>query len=98
MLLQSLNAGCFVEFNLVDRRNKAERLGNNGGSFAGWLGKYNKLLAKGVNRSAVAPAMMASTERGSWNCDNASIAERFDRVVADRVEEIAIFTFDPLSW
>jgi hypothetical protein len=70
----------------------------NGGSFAGWLGKYNKLLAKGVNRSAVAPAMMASTERGSWNCDNASIAERFDRVVADRVEEIAIFTFDPLSW
>lgn len=35
----------------------------NGGSMPGWLGKYDHLLAEGVNRSAVAPAMMASTER-----------------------------------
>ena len=69
----------------------------NGGSMSGWLQKYDHLLAKGVNRSAVAPAMMASAGRGPWNCENASIAQRYDKVVADGIEEIAIFTYDPTS-
>jgi hypothetical protein len=65
----------------------------NGGSYSGWLAKYKRLLGPGVNRSAVAPAMMASTERGKWNCENASIAQRYDKVVADGLDEIAIFTY-----
>jgi hypothetical protein len=69
----------------------------NGGSYKGWLAKYQKLLQPAVNRTAVAPAMMASTERGAWNCDNATIAQRYTKVVADGIDEIAIFTFDPVS-
>ena len=69
----------------------------NGGSYNGWVAKYKQLLQPGVNRSAVAPAMMASTERGQWNCDNTTIAQRYERVVADGINEIAIFTYDPTS-
>ena len=69
----------------------------NGGSYKGWLAKYEHLLGPGVNRSAVAPAMMASTERGAWNCDNVTIAERYNKVVSDGLREIAIFTYDPTS-
>lgn len=69
----------------------------NGVSYSGWLGKYQKLLRPGVNRTAVAPAMMADTERGAWNCDNTTIAQRYAKVVADGINEIAIFTFDPTS-
>lgn len=66
----------------------------NGKSYKDWLSNYNRLLHPGVNRSAVAPAMMAGTGRGTWNCDNASFAERYDKVVADGLNEIAIFGFD----
>lgn len=69
----------------------------NGGSYSGWLTKYERLLQPTVNRTAVAPAMMASTERGAWNCDNTSIAQRYKKVVADGLNEIAIFTYDPTS-
>lgn len=69
----------------------------NGGSWDGWLSKYDKLLAHNINRSRVAPAMMASTERGDWNCENASISQRYEQVVKDGIEEIAIFTYDPMG-
>ena len=65
-----------------------------GRSYKDWLSNYNRLLQEGVNRSAVAPAMMANTGRGMWNCDNASFAERYDKVVADGLNQIAIFGFD----
>ena len=71
--------------------------GQAGAGMAGWLANYGKLLVPGVNRSHVAPAMLASTLRGTWNCENNSIQQRFDRMVADGMEEIAIFTFDPTS-
>ena len=64
----------------------------------GWLANYDKLLASGVNRDSVAPAMLASSLRGTWNCMNSSIEQRYNRIVADGLEEIAIYTFDPTSW
>ena len=65
---------------------------------SGWLENYGKLLAPGVNRDHVAPAMLASTLRGTWNCLNSSIEQRYRRIVADDLREIAIYTFDPTSW
>jgi hypothetical protein len=69
-----------------------------GAGMAGWLAHYEKLLSPGVNRLHVAPAMLASSLRGTWNCLNASIEQRYNRIVKDGLKEIAIFTFDPTSW
>ena len=72
--------------------------GQVGAGMTGWLANYEKLLAPGVNRASVAPAMLASSLRGTWNCMNSSIEQRYNRIVADGLEEIAIYTFDPTSW
>ena len=42
-----------------------------------------------------APAMLISTERGTWNWNETAIEERMARMGADGVREFASFTFDP---
>lgn len=64
----------------------------NGQSFAQWMINYESVIRFGPTK--VAPAMLASTERGSWNCDNNTMYQRMARLVKDNVTEVAIF---PLS-
>jgi len=47
--------------------------------------------------SKMVPSMLASTERGDWNCEPAGMAERVARLLADNTTELGLFALEPAA-
>eukprot|EP00040_Diaphanoeca_grandis_P041541 m.6018 g.6018 ORF g.6018 m.6018 type:complete len:207 (-) comp4845_c0_seq1:203-823(-) len=52
----------------------------------------NKLLSALPHK--MVPSMLASTERGDWNCEDAGMAQRVQRILQDNATELALFALD----
>ena len=65
-------------------------------NYSGWLKHYRGTVVNGnISRSKAGVAMLASTERGDWNCEIATMKQRMAQLKADNVPELAIFVLRP---
>lgn len=65
-------------------------------NFSGWLKLYRtSVVNDNISRTKIAAGMLASTERGSWNCNSKAMRERIKQIEADGIREIAIFKLTP---
>lgn len=78
----------------------------NGKSFEEWLTNYHSVIGcftKSCGEldstsqipAKMAPAMLASTERGDWNCEPAGMGQRVAQLLSDNATEMALFVLSP---
>ena len=61
-------------------------------NFSSWLSHYHGTVVNAnISRDKAGVSMLASTERGDWNCEASTMAQRMAQLKADRVPELAIF-------
>ena len=61
-------------------------------NFSGWLAHYHDTVVNSnISRDKAGVSMLASTERGDWNCEASAMAQRLAQVEADGVPEVAVF-------
>ena len=61
-------------------------------NFSSWLSHYHDTVVNAnISRDKAGVSMLASTERGDWNCESTTMAQRMKQLKADRVPELAIF-------
>ena len=61
-------------------------------NYSGWLAHYHGTVVNAnISRDKAGVSMLASTERGDWNCDPATMKQRLAQLKADNVPELAIF-------
>jgi hypothetical protein len=65
-------------------------------NFTGWLKHYHATVVNSnISRDKAGVSMLASTERGDWNCKASTMKERLAQIKADAVPELAIFILRP---
>ncbi len=65
-------------------------------NFTGWLKHYHATVVNAnISRDKAGVSMLASTERGDWNCEVSTMKERLEQIEADNVPELAIFILRP---
>eukprot|EP00056_Hartaetosiga_gracilis_P017546 m.7600 g.7600 ORF g.7600 m.7600 type:complete len:321 (-) comp5843_c0_seq1:278-1240(-) len=68
----------------------------NGNNLDQWMQNYKQLVSSVEDINLVSPGMLASSERGSWNCETGSMQERVNQFYADKLVEFSIFVLtDP---
>jgi hypothetical protein len=68
-------------------------------NFSAWLTHYHDTVVNAnISRGKAGVSMLASTERGDWNCEGSTMAQRMAQVKADKVPEVAIFILRSVRW